>query len=216
MQNEDLSIADGAIAPWATMNYMQPMLEALADALQVQPRSAVEDHSGQDAQGNSQRLRRRGDRVRLRARRASPRLREAVRRRAGLARSALQGDRVREHPRAARSLYEHAAMSGMQRRAAQERKPVRPLQRQIDQRSHRDVDQAGVGFFRASEADRAGDRNRPADPQRNSRAAGLSRRRRAGLPHARSHRRQSFGRRRPTYSARDANRFEPGRRALHP
>ncbi|MGH7984768.1 MAG: excinuclease ABC subunit UvrA [Candidatus Binataceae bacterium] len=30
IQNEDLSIADGAIAPWATMNYMQPVLEALA------------------------------------------------------------------------------------------------------------------------------------------------------------------------------------------
>src|SRR5581483_11866474 len=30
VQNEDLSMADGAIAPWATMNYMQPVLEALA------------------------------------------------------------------------------------------------------------------------------------------------------------------------------------------
>jgi excinuclease ABC subunit A len=30
VQNEDLSIADGAISPWATMNYMQPVLEALA------------------------------------------------------------------------------------------------------------------------------------------------------------------------------------------
>ncbi|HEY6394264.1 MAG TPA: excinuclease ABC subunit UvrA [Candidatus Binataceae bacterium] len=30
MKDEDLSIADGAIAPWATMNYMQPVLEALA------------------------------------------------------------------------------------------------------------------------------------------------------------------------------------------
>jgi excinuclease ABC subunit A len=30
VQNEDLSIADGAIAPWATMNYLQPVLEALA------------------------------------------------------------------------------------------------------------------------------------------------------------------------------------------
>src|ERR1700693_1019940 len=30
VQNEDLSIADGAIAPWANMNYMQPVLEALA------------------------------------------------------------------------------------------------------------------------------------------------------------------------------------------
>src|SRR6202795_459467 len=30
VQNEDLSIADGAIAPWATMNYLQPVLDALA------------------------------------------------------------------------------------------------------------------------------------------------------------------------------------------
>jgi excinuclease ABC subunit A len=30
VQNEDLSISDGAIAPWATLNYMQPVLEALA------------------------------------------------------------------------------------------------------------------------------------------------------------------------------------------
>lgn len=30
VQNEELSLADGAIAPWATMNYMQPVLESLA------------------------------------------------------------------------------------------------------------------------------------------------------------------------------------------
>jgi excinuclease ABC subunit A len=30
VQNEDLSISDGAIAPWATMTYVQPILEALA------------------------------------------------------------------------------------------------------------------------------------------------------------------------------------------
>jgi excinuclease ABC subunit A len=30
VQNEDLSIADGAIAPWASMTYVQPMLEAIA------------------------------------------------------------------------------------------------------------------------------------------------------------------------------------------
>jgi len=30
VQNEDLSIAGGAIAPWATLNYVQPVLEALA------------------------------------------------------------------------------------------------------------------------------------------------------------------------------------------
>jgi excinuclease ABC subunit A len=30
VQDDDLSIADGAIAPWATINYMQPVLEAIA------------------------------------------------------------------------------------------------------------------------------------------------------------------------------------------
>jgi excinuclease ABC subunit A len=30
VQNEDLSISDGAIAPWASINYVQPMLESLA------------------------------------------------------------------------------------------------------------------------------------------------------------------------------------------
>ena len=30
VQNEDLSVADGAIAPWATLNFMQPVLESLA------------------------------------------------------------------------------------------------------------------------------------------------------------------------------------------
>ncbi len=31
IQNPELSIADGAIAPWSTMSYMQPVLESLAD-----------------------------------------------------------------------------------------------------------------------------------------------------------------------------------------
>ncbi len=30
VQNEDLSITDGAIAPWATLNYVQPILDSLA------------------------------------------------------------------------------------------------------------------------------------------------------------------------------------------
>jgi excinuclease ABC subunit A len=30
VQNDDLSISDGAIAPWATLNYMMPVLESLA------------------------------------------------------------------------------------------------------------------------------------------------------------------------------------------
>src|SRR5713226_3614264 len=60
VQNEELSIADGAIAPWATMNYMQPVVEALAahykfgldqpwKALPPKTRKALLNGSGDEA-----------------------------------------------------------------------------------------------------------------------------------------------------------------------
>jgi excinuclease ABC subunit A len=60
VQNEELSIADGAIAPWATMNYMQPVVEALAGhykfsldqpwkALPAKTRKALLNGSGDEA-----------------------------------------------------------------------------------------------------------------------------------------------------------------------
>jgi excinuclease ABC subunit A len=60
VQNEDLSIADGAIAPWATMNYMQPVIEALAahykfsldqpwKAIPAKVRKAILHGSGEEA-----------------------------------------------------------------------------------------------------------------------------------------------------------------------
>ena len=59
VQNEDLSIGDGAIAPWASMNYMQPVIEALAahyqfpldqpwKALPAKTRKAILDGSGDE------------------------------------------------------------------------------------------------------------------------------------------------------------------------
>ena len=73
-----------------------------------------------------------------------------------------------------------------------------------------------VAFFAASQAERAGNGDRAADPEGDSRAAGLPRRRRPRLSHARPHVGQPFRRRGPAHSAGDANRIEPGRRALHP
>ncbi|HXD90364.1 MAG TPA: excinuclease ABC subunit UvrA, partial [Candidatus Binataceae bacterium] len=60
VQNEELSIADGAIAPWATMNYMQPVVESLAahykfgldqpwKALPAKTRKALLNGSGDEA-----------------------------------------------------------------------------------------------------------------------------------------------------------------------
>ena len=99
VQNEDLSIADGAIAPWATMNYLQPVLDALAKhykfsldqpwkEIPAKVRKAIMYGSGG-----------RGDRVRLSARASSCRVLEDLRGRAAVARSPLQGDRVRGRAR---------------------------------------------------------------------------------------------------------------------
>ena len=126
-------------------------------ALQVQPRYAVENDSGKGSQGDPQRFRRRGNRIQLPARRPSSRLCARLRGRADLARSPLQGNRIGKHPRSAGILHEYAAVPLVQRRAPEEGKPVRSLQRQIDQRSHRDVDQAGGRVLRRSQDERAGD-----------------------------------------------------------
>ena len=186
------------------------------EALQVQPRSAVERNSAEDAQGNHERLRGRGDRVRLSARASSRRVLEDLRGRGPMARSPLQGDRVRRRARVPRGLHEHAPVPDLHRRAPQEGKPVRALQQQIDFGSDRDVDQAGARVFRRAQAERAGSRNRTAHSERNSRAPQFSRRRRPRVPHPRSPVRQSLRRRGPAHPPRHPNRLEPRRRALHP
>ncbi len=86
----------------------------------------------------------------------------------------------------------------------------------IDFRSHRNVDQAGACVFRSAEVERARKGNRPTDPQGSERALKIPRRRGSRLPHAGAHRGDAIGRRGPAYPARDANRIEPGRRAVHP
>jgi excinuclease ABC subunit A len=59
VQNEDLSLADGAIAPWATLNFMQPVLESLSahykfgldtpwKAIPPKVRKAILNGSGED------------------------------------------------------------------------------------------------------------------------------------------------------------------------
>ena len=109
IQNDELSISDGAIAPWATMNYILPILEALAAHYEFTLDQQWKTIPPKSAQENSRRLRRRRNRIRVRTPWASPRLRAAVRRRAAVARQALQGNRIRIGARVARRVHEHAA-----------------------------------------------------------------------------------------------------------
>ena len=156
VQNEDLSISDGAIAPWATMNYLQPVLDALARHYKFSLDQPWKEIPAKVRKAIMSRLGQRGDRVRLPARPSSRRVLENVRGRAAVAGSALQGNRVRRRARVPRGVHEHAAVSDLQRRAAQEGKPVRALQRQVDFGSDCHVDQAGAGVFRRAEAECAG------------------------------------------------------------
>ena len=119
VQNEDLSIADGAIAPWATMTYMQPVLEALAAHYQFsldQPwktipakvRKAILYGSGD-----------RRDRIQLSARRATA---TATRSRSRACCAGSTGATRRPSPESIREVlegvHEYAAVPGLQRGAA--------------------------------------------------------------------------------------------------
>ncbi len=175
VQNEDLSISDGAIAPWATTNYHAAGARGARQALQVQPRSAVEGTYRQGAQGDPRTAR---------AARRSSSPTSAGDHRAEYSQTfegVLQWlDRryketeSEEHPRVARSVHEHAAVSDAATARGSRRKACTCASTASRFRSDGDVGQAGARVFRRAEAERAGSRNREAHLEGNSRAAGFS------------------------------------------
>ena len=153
VQNEDLSIADGAIAPWATMNYIQPVLEALAahykfsldqpwKTIPAKVRKAILNGSGDE---EIEFTYQRGEH-----RHGYARAFEGVLTWLDRRYKETESESIREM---LESYMNMRPCPALQRRAAQEGEPVRPLQRQIDLRSHRDVDQAGGRVFRRAQAE---------------------------------------------------------------
>src|SRR5262249_14901048 len=104
--------------------------------------------------------------------RASSRgVRENLRRRAAVARSALQGDRVGGGARVAPGVHEQAAVSPVCRRAPPEGGPFRPVQSAIELWSDRGVPKARAAVLCGAQAERAGNRNWQTDLEGNPRAA---------------------------------------------
>ena len=216
VQNEDLSISDGAIAPWATINYMQPVLESLAGhykfsldtpwkSIPAKIRKAMLNGSGdEEIEFNYQR----GDHNHGYARPFEGVLLWLDRRY-----KETESESIREVLEAYMNMRPCPSCNGA--RLKKESLFVRFNGKSISEVTAMSIKQA-LAFFERPKIERAGRRrSRRLILKEIRERLELPRGRRPRLSHARSHLGQPFRRRGPAHPAGDANRFEPGRRALY-
>ncbi len=104
----DLTLADGAVAPWAmghTAEYFTRMMAGLGESMGFDVNTPVAQASGQGAQGNSGRLRRAGPRPLQEPVRTDPVVLRRVRRCDGVSAPADGADRIRADERALRRVH---------------------------------------------------------------------------------------------------------------
>ena len=216
MQNEDLSIADGAIAPWATMNYLQPVLDALAKhykfsldtpwkEIPLKTRKAIMNGSG------SEEIEFAYERGHHRA--EYSKTFEGVLQWLDRRYKETESEGVREFLEAYMNMRPCPTCDGA--RLKKESLFVRFNNKSISEVTAMSIEQA-LAFFAAPKLSAQEAEIGRTHFERNSRAPEFPRRRRPRVPHPRSPVRQSLRRRGPAHPSRHPNRLEPRRRALHP
>ncbi len=154
----NLSIGEGAIAPWAASasDYYDQLTTAIAERYGVEPGDAVEGAAGGVTGLLPVRHRRRAPAGRLsKPVRSQPLVRDAVRGDRQQPRAALSGDRLRDVQGEDRGVHDAAPVPGMQGRAAAARVPRGAGRRPADSRVHRAAGAPGA---------RAGSRSWPPTP----------------------------------------------------
>ena len=215
VQNEDLSIADGAIAPWATMNYMQPVLEALAahykfsldtpwKNIPAKVRRAILNGSGDEEIAFTYQ---RGEH-----RRGYERAFEGVLTWLDRRYKETDSESIREMLESYMNMRPCPDCDGA--RLKKESLYVRFNGKSIAEVSAMSVKQA-VAFFAAPKLSRQEEEIGRLILKEIRERLGFPGRCRAGLPDARPRLGEPLGRRGPAHPARDANRLEPGRRAVY-
>ena len=215
VQNEDLSLADGAIAPWATLNFMQPVLESLAahykfsldtpwKSIPPKVRKAILNGSGEDEIEFSYQ---RGERQHGYARAFEGVLTWLDRRY-----KETESESIREVLESYMNMRPCPSCNGA--RLKKESLFVRFNGKSISEVTAMSIKQA-VAFFANPKLSAQETEIARLILKEVRERLGFPRRRRPRLPHARPHFGQPFRWRGPAYSAGDANRIEPRRRALH-
>ena len=131
-------------------------------------------------------------------------------------RTPLSGDRLRVLARAHRGVHVGAAVPGMPRRPAAAGDTGREGRRDRHPRVHAQVRARGDRVARRPRPDGFGAADRFPDPEGDRRAAAVPRLGRSRVPDARASRGHAVGRRGSAHPARDADRLQPGGRAVHP
>ena len=214
VQNEDLSLADGAIAPWAAQSYMQPVLEALAKhyglsldqpwkSIPAKVRKAILNGSGTEEIEFSYR----GER-----RHGYARPFEGVLEWLDQRYRETESQSVREMLEGYMNLRPCPTCGGT--RLKKESLFVRFNGKSIAEVTAMSVKEA-LEFFAAPALSPPGGGDRAADSQGDPRAAELHGQRRPGLSGPRSCVGNALGRRRPAHPPGHPDRLQPGRGALH-
>ena len=144
----DLTLAEGAIAPWSmgqTAEYFTRMLSGLGDQLGFDVDTPWKKLPGQGAQGDSRGLRRAGARAVQEPLRPNPFVLRRFRRRDGVPAAPHGADRLRADEGALRGLHARRAVPGMRRHPAEAGDPGRHagggrVRHEVDRRGRRAVD----------------------------------------------------------------------------
>ena len=144
----DLTLAEGAIAPWSmgqTAEYFTRMLAGLGDSARLRRRHPVEEAARQGAQGDSRGLRRAGARAVQEPLRPNPFVLRRFRGRDGVPAAPHGADRLRADEGALRGFHARRAVPRMRRHPAQAGDPGRhdgggQVRREVDRRGGRAVD----------------------------------------------------------------------------
>ena len=214
-----LSIAEGALVPWAVGNssFYESVIQAIAERWEIDL-----DKPWQDLAPEQQDLflyGTKGERIYVQYRNRMGRKRSYMLNFEGIVPSlaaALPRDRLGAAARADRGVHVVPAVPGVRRRAPQARGARGHGRRPQHPRVHEDVGHARAPVPRRARADRGRAADRRADRQGDPRAADVPRRRRRRLPEPRPRVGDAVGRRGAAAAARDADRLAARRRALHP
>jgi hypothetical protein len=214
----ELSIADGAIAPWrsAHTQYFQRMLESVADTQDISLDAPWEQLSSKQQSvilhGAKGKLT-----VKYKNRYGrNPSVRDRVRGRDPLDQAPPRGCRERVVTRAVRGLHARGAVPRLRRCPAQAVHVGGHGRREEHRRGVRDADRRVVQVPRRARAQRARQDDRRAGHQGDQRPARVPARRRARLPHAVAQRRDARRWGSAADPAREPDRIGPGRHAVRP
>jgi excinuclease ABC subunit A len=210
--NEHLSLKQGAVVPWAKSNppspyYMQVLSSLAAEYgfdLATPWDQLAPEHRDVILFGTK------GKAVPLTFKdgRKSYNRAQELRRRDRQPQPPPAPDRERVDARGAGQVPGRAAVRDLPRRAAQARGAERQGRGRRHRRTDPDERQRRQGVVRRArgQAQAAAPADRPRDPERDQRAAGLPRQRRARLPQPRPHQRYSVRRRKPAHPPRQPDR----------